>query len=379
VRLADTTDKQIAALVEHLAPYYYNWLENEEAVNTNTANQDQHFFCIDPFSTDQPWRQQLDIYKKYLLYFPKFAFPDPLASFLWLHITFATITPNREFRRNLRSALLLLAHLAPAVDNKDVSIIPVVFASDYKSVQLSVNKELEYIESSGKSDYYEPLYNIAPRYKTDEGGVHMVVEEVELLGQICARLQLTPVAGNGFIYEILKQDYKRGTRNFSIATNSTHRVTETLLKYDVPGVKKATLNSIISLRKNEDAFHEWRREFGKILDKAQEELPIDQKQFDAEFREAAESFLTPRVEELEKVAASSTLEKILFPAALAIGAGAAAFYTVGLSEFPPTAITMPLLTPIAWVLEKARRRFNKTGRKAALLREVYGYLLEKGK
>jgi hypothetical protein len=150
-----------------------------------------------------------------------------------------------------------------------------------------------------------------------------------------------------------------------------------MLQYDVPGIEKASFERVVELRKNEDAFNEWRREFGKVLEKAQKENPEDEQQFEIEFKQAADDQLTPRVKELQKASSSSTLEKIFVPSSLSIGAGAAAFYAAGLAAFPPTAIAAAALAPAGWVIDKLIRRFNKSGRKAAILREFYGYLLEK--
>jgi hypothetical protein len=84
-RLAAAPEEHIARFIERLAPLYYDWLEKEEA--TDTLDQDSSFFCVDPFRREQDWRNQLETYKKYLLYFPKCCIPDPLASVLWPNIT----------------------------------------------------------------------------------------------------------------------------------------------------------------------------------------------------------------------------------------------------------------------------------------------------
>ena len=85
--LAKAPEEHIAGLIQRLAPYYYDWLENEE--NNQAALLKSRDFCIDPFSPNLNWLQRLEQFKKHLLYFPSFVIPDPLASFLWPDITLA--------------------------------------------------------------------------------------------------------------------------------------------------------------------------------------------------------------------------------------------------------------------------------------------------
>src|SRR5205085_7875190 len=191
---------------------------------------------------------------------------------------FGEVRINEEFKTNLRNALLLLAALAPAIEKGDVYLMPIPFADDYSSVQDGARNELEGIEGNNKSQYYAPLYKAVKNPGTNEEGMKMVVGSVKVLGQICAKLGLTPVAGNLLVNEIIKQDYEWGIRRI-LTSNKTHRITGNLLQYDVPGVEKASFESVISLRNNEDAFNEWRREFGKVLEQAREEHPYDDEQF----------------------------------------------------------------------------------------------------
>jgi hypothetical protein len=235
---------------------------------------------------------------------------------------------------------------------------------------------MQAIKDYGEPEYYKPLYEDPTVYDKDNEAMRIVVESVELLGQLCAMLRLTPIACNELILDILKQDYRRGIKYLSTAS-ITHRITETMLRYDVPGLKRVDFERVVELHKNEDAFNEWRREFGRMLDTAQKEQPVDEQQFEIDFKHAADEQLAPRVKDLEKATSSSTLEKIFVPASLSIGAGAVAFYTAGLAVFPPTALAAATLAPAGWAIDKVIRRFNKSGRKAAILREFYGYLLDK--
>lgn len=391
-RLMQGPEEHIGVLVQNLVSYYYDWLENEEARFSRAADasandprgKQEHeeitYYCMDPLDYWRTWREKLDTYKKYLLYFPRFAVPDPLAEFLWPRITAARVVGgldiSDEFKQNFQDALLLLAELAPTALKHDVILMPRAFAADYRVVQEAVNKELQATEQ--EREYWEPLYSLAAKHQTSRGGMDMIVEEVKIDGQLCAWLGLTPVAGHELNHRILRQDYNRGIRHLP-TTSGTHRVAQTLLRYDLPGVEKASFERVIALRNSENAFWEWRTEFGRVLDKAQSEQPADEEQFEAEFREAADASLMPRVKELEKAAASSVLEKWLVPSALALGASAIAFSVAGLPVPPTTAGTAALVGPGNWAVDKIMKRFNKGGRKATILREFYGYLLAREK
>lgn len=182
-RLASGPTEHIVGFIQRLAPHYYNWLENQEQSDDGSA--EQIFFCIDPFPRDLGWRQQLELYKKFLLYFPTFAIPDPTAAFLWPHITIASlfgeVNLNDEFKHNFRSALLLLAEIAPAVDQNDIFLMPLSFAYDYASMQEGARNELQAIKSYGELKYYESLGGKTEQGAIDEG-VQMVAESVQLGG-----------------------------------------------------------------------------------------------------------------------------------------------------------------------------------------------------
>src|SRR6185295_9381629 len=167
-RLASGPTEHIVAFIERLAPHYYNWLENQEQNDDDSV--EQIFFCIDPFPRDLGWSLQLELYKKFLLYFPTFAIPDPIAAFLWPHITIASlfgeIDLNDEFKHNFRSALRLLAEITPAVDQNDIFLMPLSFAYDYASMQEGARNEMQAIKNYGELKYYEALGG-----KTEQGTI----------------------------------------------------------------------------------------------------------------------------------------------------------------------------------------------------------------
>lgn len=203
-----------------------------------------------------------------------------------------------------------------------------------------------------------------------------VVGAVKVWGKVCALLDYMPVAANGLIREILEREYGVGMMPRSVP-RAEQRITQALMQFDVPGTSKISFSDVLSLRKNEDAFYEWRIAFRQVIDMAQKESPKDQQAFNAEVRLAAETIMTPLTEQLKtKVKSSSALEKMLIPSALSVSAGLIAFSGFGAS-FPIAALVGAGLSPAGWVAEKLIKRFNKSGRKAMMVREFYSHLLEK--
>jgi hypothetical protein len=147
------------------------------------------------------------------------------------------------------------------------------------------------------------------------------------------------------------------------------------MEYRVPGISEATFEDVLRLRRDNEAFGEWRIAFGQVLDLVQREQPGSQAKFEVEVRQAAESILQPRAEDLRvKVKGSSALERIFLPSSLSVGAAGIALWISG--SVPVATLVGGALTPAAWLLERAVKRWNRSGRKATLVREFYGYLLD---
>jgi hypothetical protein len=389
-RLADAPFDHIQILLfEKLYNFYIDWLESEEQRRSEEeVNEIDTFHCIDPYPDpiNLAWHQQLDHYKKFLLYFPHFTIPDPLAHIIWPIAQIALVTqqfgsrysiPNEdEFRSNIKEVFLLLSELAPFVSKGDIFLIPSPFVLDYEVVQRGANQEMQSLTKA----YYKRFYKIAADYKTDKGGTESVVGDVKVWGQVCSMLDLTPVAGNGLVYEILKQEYQ-----LKKASVRSHQVSQILMQYDVPGVSKASLSEIIALRKNEDAFHEWNSSFGRILEEAHKKAQNfhdDERQFNVELLQAAEAELRKCKEDLQaEVRGSSALDKILIPGALAIGVGSVVAWATHSPEHgvAASAGAKTALNTASWVATKLKKRYDKSGQKARLLCEFYGYLLESQK
>lgn len=381
--LAEAPFDQIIALLDALSPVYYDWLENKIAAfkSNGDSKRKQTYHCVDPYPRELSWEQWLIRFKQLLLYYPSITIPDPLAEALWPYFTQAAVLGSvsvneAELRHKLKEAVGILLKLRPFVKNHGFVLLPSPFVLDYEIVQTRTREEIRMLVGEQKETYYRNLYEIAEQeYETDKGGTELLVGGVKVWGQVCALLDLTPIAANGLVQDILKREY--GISNLRRAASAENRVSQALMQFEVPKLSKVELSDILSLRKNEDAFREWRVAFGQVLDLVQKESPKDQKGFDAEIRVAAETIMTPLSEQLKsKVKSSPAMEKIFVPSALTIGAGLVAF-TAFDASFPAAALVSAGISPVGWVAEKLNRRFNKGGRKATLVREFYSYLLER--
>jgi hypothetical protein len=181
-RLSNGPEDQVIELIQEIAPCYYDWLENEEANPTN--GDQQNCFCIDPFERNLDWQKQIDIYKKHLLYFPKFTIPDPLASFLCAPINvaqlFGTIAYDDKFKQSFKEAITLLAELAPLIRSNDIQLMPLTFATDYNSVQESTRKELDFILTHEQGSYYNSLFSLEENQSSSKEAIEQAVARGDL-------------------------------------------------------------------------------------------------------------------------------------------------------------------------------------------------------
>jgi hypothetical protein len=204
----------------------------------------------------------------------------------------------------------------------------------------------------------------------------IVAEQIKLAGQICSNFSLMPVAGDMVAHAALAQEYMCAPKLVPLP-NRVDRVAQILTKFEIPGVDKMDLQTVLRVRKNEDTFASFRRDFGQLIERVHLEEPDDQAKFEKEFIQAADDLLAPRVEELKRVHAIPFFDKVLLPGALPIGAGAVALQFMGVPSFPPTAVATVGLAPVGWVAAKLFARYTKKGIKAGILRDEYAVLLEK--
>jgi hypothetical protein len=438
--LTEKTAKKIGAappdhivpLVEKLDEHYERWFAAQQDANEQSAaatDTGNYFYCMEPFPPEGNGRAIASRYKKFLLYFPRLAIPDPIADVLYPPIIVAhvlNIFPDQvrrgsfpwdaRLQEDFRDAVQLLAEIAPAVKRQDLRLLPNPYLIFSELVQKAAQSELDAlsrdahresyyrpieeaamnkhtmagyarhltqlkVESSGRTarpaDFLVSMQEILERDKdTLPGAISWIVaEHIKLAGQICARLNYTALAGDEAVYAALMQEYKLAG-NSALPPNKAQRVATDLIRYDIPGIGNADLRTILAIRRDEDAFEAFRRDFGSLMDRVHQEQPADQQEFEREFRQAADDILRPRIDEVNKTLSVSVIEKSLVPAALSVGAGAVAHSFLGASTFPVTAAAATLLTPANWVLLKLHSRWTRRGRKAEILRDAYSMLLE---
>lgn len=430
-RIGEAPPDHIIPLVERLDAHYERWFSDHTAPEQGTTENisNSYFYCLEPFPPEQDGRAIANRYKKFLLYFPRFAVPDPLADVFYPPLLVAhalmmfpdqagrgTFHWDDRLQGDFREAIRLLAEIAPAVKRQDLRLVPNPYLLFHELIQNAAKSELDAMntgegenyyrsieevalnkdtitgyaihlaqlkaESSGRTarpaDYLPSMEEIVARDKDKVAGAisFIVAEHIKLAGQICARFDYTAVAGDSATYAALAQDYAF-VDNLALPAKKAQRIATELIRYDIPGIGNADLGNILEIRQNEDAFEAFRRDFGTLIDRAHQEHPSDQEEFDREFRQAADDILRPRIDEVNKTLSVSAVEKLLVPAALSVGAGWAAHAFLGVPQFPATAEAAAILSPLNWVMLKLNSRWTRGGRKAVVLRDAYSMLLEK--
>jgi len=386
-RLADAPSDQLAKLAsEYLIPYYYDWLENETESRLN--DETPIFHCVDPYpkkSYDD--RALLNRVKALVLYFPRVAIPDPLADVLWPAAIAAQLTgllgdmpgalgQEGPMRRQMRLALHFLADIKPLVAHDDVRVFPATFALDHPAIHDRAREEMAAFRSLSA--------DLRAKYpETDE----RLIGAVKAWGWVCAKCDYTPVAGAQWVKDVLRAEidvqrslHKRPERGGLPRVDLS--IAATLSADGLPGVSQAPLDDVVWLRRNEEAFEEWRRDLREVLRLVWESDPGTPQQFEVEFARAVEDRLTPRIAALKaKTGGSSALTKLLLPAALTIGGGvvtAALFPAASpLAAVAGSTVVGASTGAIGWLGEQLIARFGKSGRRAARLRQFYGHFSER--
>jgi hypothetical protein len=200
------------------------------------------------------------------------------------------------------------------------------------------------------------------------------VGQAKVAGQLCLRLDLSPVAGSELMRTILQQEYLlQGARPVA---QSVHATSTALARFEIPGIAAADLHTILSIRRHDTAFAEFRRNYARLMREALSQNPADQAQFEVEFRSAADDLLIPRIDELQKATRSSVLEKFLIPGAVSLGAAAIAYditHTAAVSTLASAGLASG-----SWILDKLRKRYSSSGQKSRKLVEAYGLLMNRG-
>jgi len=380
-----TLRSHVSRVIEEAAPSFMNWMENVEE-DTFPPSRDRCLY-IEALPTGKDWRGSLDHVRQLLLYAPNVAIPDPLAAMCRVPIKTAlsdaeiswdepaSVLITDKVVTEFVDGLILLSKLRKAIKRGHVVLFPAPFCISNENIQRAVNQELESVDREGEDSYYEPILRFAAPCGSDPDGAGAVVRRIKAYGQICARLQLTPTAGDVLVRKILHQDYRRCGGILKPA-DIAHSLCEALLQYEVP-IVNATFSDVLRIRENETIFCEWRKDFGDVIGQAYRSGTDDEQQFRTETRQRADELLLPKLEQLEAAAKGSVLQGMFVPGSALFGVAAATFYGPGLSGFPSVPLAPSGPGPLSWLVQKVIRAYNKSGREITTLRELYTYMLQK--
>ena len=360
----------LAAYLGKAGRYYYDWLENEEKKATSAKRQIYH--PLDPYPRGEALDETIARYKALHLYFPDVTLADPVAKAIWPACTASQIDPvltftdetETDLRRDIREAFKLLSAFKPLIQSGDVTLVPSTFALDYTVVQDAARNDLKALKQ-------ENLLNL---YGEQDSGM---IGAVKVWCKVCEMCEYTPVAARDWVSKILAVEYQQAVQRLQRVAGIDARVAQDLWQYRLPGVQQAPVNEIINLRRNHDAFAEWRNVLSGLLEQVRKETPApDPAQFEAEFKRAAEAQLTPKLQAIRSsVGQSQVLSKMLVPGSLTLGGGVIT-YVITQQPFTAAAVSSAL-APVSWILDRMIKRFNREGRQAGILRDFYGYLINR--
>lgn len=390
-RLTDAPIEHLEQLAaEHLIPFYYDWLEKE----TESRQKDETpiYHCVDPYPKEESYSDGalLNRVKTLLLYFPtRVAVSDPLADLLWPAATAAQIrgvlgdppalmlSEEEPLKSRVGAALRFLADIKPLVANDQVRLLPATFGLDYEVIQDRAREEMDAFESLS--------VDLRAKYPSVGEGF---IGAVKAWGWISASCDYTPVAGTHLVKDVLRAeiDVQRALGKDPKRAGLPRvdlDVAATLWADGLPGVSQAPLDEIVRLRRNEEAFDEWRCDLRDVLRLVWESEPGTPQEFEVEFARAVEDRLKPRVEALKaKTKASSSLTTLLLPAALTVGGWvyAATLFPSApplvVAGVPVSAVVGTSTITLNWLGQHLFTRFKKSGRRAAQLRQFYGHFIE---
>jgi hypothetical protein len=147
-----------------------------------------------------------------------------------------------------------------------------------------------------------------------------------------------------------------------------------LLREDVPGVQSVPLDVVVALRRDEEAFHTWRRSFNEVIARAHTTDFQSEAQVRSEIRNAIEDILVPERRKLEKaVRASNVLSDLVVPSGVAVGIGGIIGAFSG-SEW--SVLSSGLSAAATFFLRYMHRRMSSADKSARRLHEFYGFILE---
>lgn len=376
--LCDVPQDDLDALFKELHHFYRDWLEMQVESRWGKVDDNEYHLFI-PYPEEYAAVEHVKQCKKLFLYLPRITWHDPLAEQLlpiFMMWSFQLPVDRHQIHNALRVGLESLALLAPLVKSGDLTLVPQAAVLNYNLLQLKVQQDLEQISDAQRDEIIDQCARAANRTDDDyEFGLPAMFEASKVWGHFCAMMGYIPVACDPMIQELLTQEYAHSLHSSPRIPKATHRVATSLFHYDLPGIHARSLEDLLALREDVDAFRNWRLGIEEVMEHVRREEPRDSEQEKVELKHACEAILTPKVEALNKeIKGSSVLEKVLIPGAVAASSMALTWHITG-SPAISTGLS-GLLTTGSWVLDKVRHRMLRKTRKAAAVREVYNVMLD---
>jgi hypothetical protein len=364
--------QRLSDLVLRLGYHCDRWFS--EAISTDLLVDADYFFPIRFDEQNIPWQVQLDNAKSWLLYFPRVAVPDPVDIVAFPYYFAYSIARERgithvpkelvdELRPDLKAALEILIDLRPFLVSGDIALVPPSVGMD-DLVQKAAKREINTVVKSYSRKYAE----VGLRQET--------LEDFACKAQVSYKLGLIPVATSEVVRRALRLDFERsGIATQAVSKDASYA--QAVADYGVPALRNITFREVLRLRRNEEAFADWRSALGSVVTSAMSGAEGTE-EFRREFDRASLDLLKPRIEVLNGLnSRSSALDHVLLPSAASFGAYFFATKVVGTNpDAIVTALATAGMTPVTWLVQWLHRRYNQIGRKSALLGAFYGSLVD---
>ncbi len=366
-RLSKAPEEHILHFVHDLVePYTTN---DPEDISTELNNK-SYQYCIIPPSDRSDFQKLSNSYKALLLYFDKIMVPDPLSDFLAPTIMYAQLTGELrlgykqldQFRDSFQKALEFLLGFKKPITQGAIEIFPETFLTLSSVVQTRARLELN-----------EILGNTPKDKSYHENPLNLIREEVLNWGHLIEILDVMPISSNRDVKNIMTEELRLDKHLKSTSRQSL--IAEASFSYEIPGIQNPTIDDIISLRKNENAFNEWRSEYSSIINETLGRSQISSNaEFQKEFKYNTDERLKPIVSKLnEKTNSNKVITDLLIPGGLAIG-GSMLTYEVTNSLI---ATLLPTATvPVSWALKRIAGKLGKENRKDITLRDFCGHFIQ---
>lgn len=387
-KLADMPDYQLKELCARLDQSFKSWFlskNNYLDASTLTIPPFQPVYSHDANLQHLP---RLEHWLKCsLLYYPgAVAIPDPLGAGEFLgHLDYdrdyqdytdREIRILQYVRNELIDGLRLSLRLRPLVDAGALITMPfpAIMHLNTEAMNAAQGAPFEHLANHGvftlaELSAYRSLTDQFWIYDEDTDDYFPEMNDLLAAEWLWVGVHLghSPVAADATSLRLMKTDLEGGN-----AALSDKKVAELISRFRVPSADKATLDEVVKLRLNDEAFAGFRATFEAILSAVCQADPKDESAFSTEYRRHAYGMLVKEREQLERHRRNSdVLQQILTGAFLLGAAGIEAAVT---KDAPIGSILGAGATLGGWLVPylSKRVRMKETDE---LIRTFFSYLM----